>query len=228
MLLVVQPSVLLGLIDGLNVCSISLLALFLSILYTLNTERRQVLVLGGIYIASVFASYFLIGLGIMLVSLSLPAIPHLIARVSIALMLFFGVANILNYFRPETLPTNFAASFSSRIVNSLRGATLASTIVGGSLIGLHNFPCACTGGIYPAFIALVSTTDLRMLYLLLYNLFFTIPLASILLLCTNKYVAIRIRKWHQNNQQRTRLMLGVSMIVVAAIMISILLVPGIL
>ena len=112
-------------------------------------------------------------------------------------------------------------------MNYFRGTTLASAIIGGSLVGLHNLPCACTGGIYPAFIALISSTDFRLAYLALYNLVFVIPLASILVVCTNKYVTLRIRKWHQDNQQKTRLMLGVAMIAVAAmILISIVIIPG--
>ena len=219
--------VFLGLFDGLNVCSISLLVLFVSVLYTLNTTRKQVLFLGGIYIASIYASYFLVGLGIMLVSISLPAIPHIIARISVAIMLFFGIANVLNYFRPGTLPTSFAVSFGSRIVNYFRGATLASAVIGGSLVGLHNLPCACTGGIYPAFIALISSADFRLGYLALYNLVFVVPLVSILVVCTNKYVTLRIREWHQENQQKTRLMLGAAMVVAAAvILVSIVIIPG--
>jgi len=57
--------VFLGAVDGLNICSLSLLTLFVSLMYTAKASRRTIVVWGLVYVVSVFASYFLLGLGML-------------------------------------------------------------------------------------------------------------------------------------------------------------------
>lgn len=210
---------LLGFLDGLNVCSLSLLALFMSLMFTMNAERKLIVGLGATYIVGVFTSYLLTGLGILLFSLSIPTVPHLLARLGVSLMIFFGIANVINYFRPNTIKMMFMSRLGERAVGYMKGGSFTTSAVAGLLVGLHNFPCACTGGIYPTFISLVAGTDFQLFYLILYNLLFVAPLVIILAACSNKSVIVRFRKWHHQNAQRTKLILGITMVLVGVVIL---------
>lgn len=210
----------LALLDGLNVCALTLLALFISLMYISNASRTTVTALGSAYIGGVFISYLATGLGIMLLAVSLPTVPHFLSRVAISVMLFIGVANVTNYFKPGLLPTTIPTNLGQKAITMMKTASVPGIIFAGILAGLHNFPCACTGGIYMAFISLIADSPSRLLYLLAYNLVFVVPLAVILFVSSSKPVSLRIRRWHEQNKARTRLAIGLVMIAVGGFLLS--------
>ncbi len=211
-------------LDGLNLCALALLALFISLMFLYNAKRSTVTTLGFAYIAGVYISYFTTGLGLALLAVSLPSVPHFLSRVGAGLMIFFGAANITNYFRAGTIPTMLPNSLGKRAVGYMRslsrGASFPGVIFVGTLVGLHNFPCACTGGIYMTFIGLVSGGPLFIEYLAAYNLVFVVPLVSILLVCSSKAVTLRFRKWRQDREEKVKLSLGVIMLLVGSVIFT--------
>lgn len=204
-----------ALLDGLNICALTLLALFVSLMFLYNVKRSTVLVLGFAYIAGVYISYFATGLGIAILAISLPEVPHFLSRVGAGVMVFFGASNVLNYFRPGTVPMMISSGLGKRAVTRMRsfskGASFPAVILVGTLVGLHNFPCACTGGIYMTFIGLVSGSSLFLPYLLAYNALFVVPLLSILLFCSSKGVTLRFRKWHETRGSELSVAIGALM-----------------
>ena len=54
-----------GLIDSFNPCAITVLLLYIALLFSLNKSRKMILAMGFFYIISVYISYLLIGLGVM-------------------------------------------------------------------------------------------------------------------------------------------------------------------
>lgn len=214
----VNPSILLlGLLDGFNICALTLLALFISLMFLYNVKRSTVTVLGFAYIAGVYVSYFATGLGIAILAVSLPEVPHFLSRVGGGVMIFFGTANVVNYYRPGTVPTMISSGLGRRAVTRMRsfsrGASFPAVVLVGTLVGLHNFPCACTGGIYMTFIGLVSGSSVFLPYLLAYNALFVVPLLSILLFCSSKAVTLRVRRWHDASGARLSLAIGALMTV---------------
>ncbi len=221
-----EPAIVfLALVDGLNVCSLTLLAVFISLMYTANAARRTVVLLGGTYIAGVFTSYLATGLGILLLSISLPVIPHFLSRIGLSIMLFVGAANILNYFRPGTINLMIPTSLGSRAISLMKSGGALPVTFAGVLTGFHNFPCACTGGIYMTFISLVAETPFRIPYLVVYNLLFIVPLAGILYTCSSKAVTLRMRKWYAANAETEKLAIGVVMVAVS-LTVLVLIVSG--
>jgi len=205
----------LGFVDGLNICSLSLFALLLSLLYSTKAQRGTIVSLGLVFVFSVYLSYFFSGLGIMVLSLSLPQIPHFLARLSVIIMLFFGAVNILNYFHPELTVISFPLKLGEKAVLSMKLLTVPSLLFAGLLVGLHNFPCACTGGIYLTFISLVAGSPLSLLYMLLYNIIFVLPLLLILSVCSSKPLILRFRRWQIEHAQEMKLVLGITMVSVS-------------
>jgi len=208
------PLVSLGLIDGLNICSLGLLGLFLSLMYATQTDRRMILGYGAVYVASVFLSYLMVGVGVTLLFITLPTIPHLLARVAAAGMLAIGIANIVNYFRPGSIPLMIGSAsraISTRAVRFMKAGGVSAVFVAGILIGFHNFPCACTGGVYMTFLSLIADSPFRVAYLLAYNLVFIIPLTAILLVFSSRQAIVQFRKMHARNAAKTTLLLGITM-----------------
>ncbi|MEM4416060.1 MAG: hypothetical protein QXH32_08885 [Candidatus Caldarchaeum sp.] len=102
----------------------------------------------------------------------------------------------------------------------MKVAALPALIGAGVLTGLHSFPCACTGGIYTLFLSTLSMQEsLNLFYLFLYNTLFIIPTTTILLVCTNKHVALRVRRWLEREHESAKLWIGVVMVVVAALIL---------
>lgn len=200
----------LGVLDGLNICNLSLLALFISLSYSLGAERSTILILGTLYILGVFSSYMLLGLGMLTISLSIPTLSHLLTRVSTSLMIIIGAVNILSYFGVEILPLNRSSIISEKAITYMWKLGYVSSFVAGFLAGFHNLPCACTGGVYPAFISIIAGAPYSMLLLAIYNILFILPLAAILYIASSKKVIVGIRRWHQENKQKLKLLLGVT------------------
>src|SRR3990172_4303617 len=54
-----------AILDSVHPCSFSILLITIAFLFGLQMTREKILKIGGVYIAGIFASYLLIGLGIL-------------------------------------------------------------------------------------------------------------------------------------------------------------------
>lgn len=216
------PLVSLGLIDGLNICSLGLLGLFLSLMYATQTDRRTILGYGAVYIGSVFLSYLMVGVGMTLLFITLPAVPHFLARIAAAGMLAIGIANIINYYRPNTIPLKIESvshALSGRALRFMKVGGVPAVFAAGILIGFHNFPCACTGGVYVTFLSLIADSPFKIALLLAYDLVFIIPLTMILLAFSSRQALLRFRRMHAANATKTTLILGILMTTVGTMLL---------
>ena len=216
------PLVSLGLIDGLNICSLGLLGLFLSLMYATQTDRRTILGYGAVYIGSVFLSYLMVGVGMTLLFITLPAVPHFLARIAAAGMLAIGIANIINYYRPNTIPLKIESvshALSGRALRFMKAGGVPAVFAAGILIGFHNFPCACTGGVYVTFLSLIADSPFKIALLLAYDLVFIIPLTMILLAFSSRQALLRFRRMHAANATKTTLILGILMTTVGTMLL---------
>src|SRR3989344_1942469 len=66
-------------LDSIHPCSFSILLITIAFLFGMQMTRRKIIQIGGIYIAGIFAAYFLIGLGILKV-LHLFNTPHFMGK----------------------------------------------------------------------------------------------------------------------------------------------------
>jgi cytochrome c biogenesis protein CcdA len=56
-------------------------------------------------------------------------------------------------------------------------------------------------------------------YLLLYNLMFVMPLIIILILTSNPYTLVKFGEWQQKNKRTERLIMGLVMMLIGAIIL---------
>lgn len=209
-----------SLLDSVHPCSFSILLITIAFLFGLQMTREKILKIGGAYIVGIFASYLLIGLGILKV-LHLFDTPHFMGKLGAALLIAFGVINLLNRFFPG-LPIKLAMpSVAKRPMAALMQKTsYAAAFFLGALVGICQFPCM--GGPYLMVIGLLRdqmTYTAGFGYLVLYNLVLIVPLALVLWFSADESVVTKFQDWKRDHLNRVRLIAGVAMIALGGLIL---------
>lgn len=196
-----------GLVDGVNPCAFTVIVFFISFLALQGFRRRELGVIGGFFIAGVFFTYLLIGLGIFGVFYTLSvfwwlraAFNWLVGGLSI-LFAAAAFADCVRYKRtgktdgmllslPQPVKNRIHAvigmhyrGYSTPGGRSRTMAKLAATaLVTGFLVSL--LEAVCTGQMYlPTILFVMKSAPMKMTaftYLVLYNLMFIVPLVTVL------------------------------------------------
>jgi cytochrome c biogenesis protein CcdA len=182
--------------------------------------RKKILQVGGLYIAGIFSAYFLIGLGLLQV-LHLFNTPHFMGRVGAALLIAFGIINIINRFFPEfPLKLKIPNVAHGAMGKLLERTSLAAAFGLGILVGICQFPCM--GGPYLMVIGLLKdqvTYVKGFGYLLMYNLILIVPLIAVLVIAADKILLQKVQEWKKTNMNAVRLYSGIAMILVGLLVL---------
>ncbi len=212
--------VLAGLVDGLNPCAIAVLLVFVSatLLAVGATmegglgERRRALFRGGAaYVAGMFITYLLIGLGLMGFAGALRQ-DHIGTKIFAFVAIGWSLLALQEAILPELgerlrMPPMLHSS-AQRWVGR---ASLPGLFVAGSLIGLCTVPCS--GNVYIAVLALLSSrTELAeaLGYLVIYNLAFVVPLIALLGAAATPIAMRALSRWQLHNRASLKLALGLT------------------
>ena len=198
-----------GLLDSFNPCAIAVLLIFIALMLTLKKPRKIIFTLGITYILAVYLTYFAIGLG-LLKTMFLFNLPTIFSRIVGSVLIGWGLWSLKDYFFPK-LPFRLSLSLKSReiVAGYAERFTISATLLMGFLVAIFGFPC--TGGIYIATLALLASQETYfkgLLYLLLYNLMFVLPLIIIFAAATNRLVAEKLIDLNEKNQRLFRLIIG--------------------
>ncbi len=214
------PAVLLtGLVDGINPCALAILLFFVSFLFTIRKTRVSVARMGAVYIGAVYVVYFLIGLGLLQASTLLRG--HWLGQAGAVLLMLLGLVNLLGAIFPS-FPIRLEVPEGSKeaLQTWMYRATLPATLVLGTLVGLHTFPCS--GGPYVAVLGLLSSQTgfwEGVGYLVLYNIMFVLPLVVVLVLSLDPVLGGKIQAWERSSSRAVR---GVTGGVMAALGLGLL------
>ena len=197
-----------GLIDGINPCAFTVIVFFISFLALQGYRRRELVVIGLIFILAVFLTYLLIGLGLFGFLYRVEGF-RLISRffnLAVgALSIIFGIFALYDFFKfkktgqTEGLVLQLPQAVKNKI-HSVIGmeyrtkgkeyvakrnmpALMFSALITGFLVSI--LESVCTGQTYlPTIVFILKTAHhLRAFwYLLIYNLMFILPLVIIFLL----------------------------------------------
>lgn len=207
-------------VDSFNPCAFGVLLFFLALLFVLKRGRREIAKIGSVYVLMIFLTYVLIGLGI-LQAIIISDSPHFVAQIAAVLVIIIGLVAIKDYFfYGKWLSLGIPVSQTGRIKNWMNRATIPSAIVLGFLVGLCEFPCS--GGIYVGIISMlaISTTFSEgLLYLIIYNIFFVLPLIIILLASSNKRILAKIEKKEKTHKKYMKLANGLMMIILGILLL---------
>lgn len=202
-----------GLLDSFNPCAISLLLLYIAMLYSMKKDHKTIMLFGFFYIASVYVTYYLIGLGLLKIVNTI-GFPGAFKTFGAVFAILFGLLNIKEYFFPDSkwnirIPLEVRAKASEWA----HKATIPAAIVLGVLIGINEFPCS--GAVYIAIITYLNKHETFFRgagYLALYNLVFVAPLLLIYAFASNRLVTERMINLQEKLGRRMHLLLAALMI----------------
>jgi cytochrome c biogenesis protein CcdA len=219
-----------ALVDGINPCAFTVLLLFIAALLAATQPRTlesaavirgRVVGMGSIYVASVFLTYLVLGIG-LLSTAALFTERHLPARLGALLSIALGLWMLKDYFVPELGFRLAAPAAVGRWARaSAQRATVPALVGGGVLIGLCTVPCS--GAVYLAVLSLLSAQPSAVAgfgYLLLYNVLFVLPLVAILVLASARTALHRLAHWNLHHRERVRLALGSGVVLMGFVILA--------
>jgi cytochrome c-type biogenesis protein len=219
------PAVLLaGVADGFNPCAFALLVLFAT--YTLamvnsvttngtpTTEaRRRLLGAGSLYVGAIWATYFIIGLG-MLSFLGWLGEDHFVARVAAVLALLMALWMLKDVFLPGVGPSMIApAATHGRMQRAMERGGMSGMLVAGVLVGICTVPCS--GAVYLAITGVLHASGggpTGIALLALYNIAFIAPLVVLLAAVSNRRVLGRLGRWNRANSPWVKVVLAIMVV----------------
>ncbi|MEK7114434.1 MAG: cytochrome c biogenesis protein CcdA [Patescibacteria group bacterium] len=209
-----------SLLDSVHPCSFSILLITIAFLFGLQLTREKILKIGGMYIFGIFASYLLIGLGILKV-LHLFNTPHFMGKLGATLLILFGIINLMNRFFPN-VPIKLALPSVAHhsMARLMERTSMVAAFLLGALVGICQFPCM--GGPYLMVIGLLRdqvTYIAGFWYLFLYNAILIVPLVLVLWFSADKIVVDKMQEWKRNNLARVRLVAGIVMVLLGALIL---------
>jgi cytochrome c biogenesis protein CcdA len=201
-----------ALVDGINPCAFAVFVFLLVTIMTLESRKKMLLV-GSVFIVAVFLFYFFSGLGIFAI-VQVSGIARIFSLVAAGVAVIIGIITIRDAFSGEdgamlAIPGSRKATVEAYV----RKGSLPAAFILGILVGMFELPC--TGGIYLAILSLFShqgTISAGLPYLLIYNVFFIIPLILILIIVSFGLPPERLNIWRVEHRKVVRLCMGALMI----------------
>lgn len=190
--------VLAGLVDGLNPCAFATIIFFVSYLSLSGKKGKEILITGASFTLGVFIAYLVVGLGFYKVLDLISGFTSVISRIvyifTAVLCLVLAVLSIRDFIKVRNgdlsdMALKLPEPLRKRINQTVReGRKASSYVLGAFVTGLliSLLELACTGQIYlPVIISMSSVPEMRaqaLLYLVLYNLMFIVPLIVVFIL----------------------------------------------
>lgn len=227
-----------GLIDGINPCAFATLIFFITYLSVLGVHRRRVIWVAAPFIASVFATYFLLGfLAYQILALLsvLRWVSIIIVAATIVFLLVltaysFNDFVLLKRGKGEKIKLKLPDRIRKRLNQIIRKRTTFGGIVIGAVVTgffVSLFELICTGQVYlPTLVYVVQVSEFRgraLLYLLIYNIAFIIPLIVIFILVRFGMTERHFQTFLTRHAALTKLLTAILFIVLAGLMVFFLL-----
>ena len=201
-------------IDSINPCAIGVMILMISILLASRQSVRRMLLIGGVYIASVYMVYLLAGLGLIYFFASIPLfVAEYLSIIVGTFVILAGLLEIKDYFwYGRWFSLSIPSVFAKKLDIYAARTTIPAAIFLGAFVAVVELPC--TGAPYLAIITLLSQYfDFKaFLLLILYNIIFVAPLAVILILVASGKKLQEIKRWKQANRPFMRLLIGLLLV----------------
>lgn len=208
-----------GLVDGINPCAFVTLLFLFSFLSMLGKDRQQILELGLSFSIGTFIAYILLGVGLSGAGKSIQNLSNKLQMVFYtSLAVVFSVASFLSFYDAIRLgqgrkvilqlPLRVKRWIHHEIRERLTSSEkiMMSGFITGFLVSSMEF--LCTGQIYlPTILYMIresETTFKAFMFLIIYNLFFILPILGMVL---SIYYGISVKKI-ENLVKKVKMMRG--------------------
>lgn len=212
----------LGLVDGINPCTLSVLLFLLAYLLSLGTKRK-VMKVGFFYTLVVFTIYFLFIMGIFgfIAFIGNYSMVRLAVGIIALIVGIFMLKDFLAYGRGVSLGISYRAK--PMIERLVKRATIPSAILLAIFASIVELPC--TAGfplVYATILAGQGITGMAaVLYLLWYNIFYIVPLIVLIgLVYFIEMEVERVERWREKSKKYMRLIAGLIMVLLAVMMLA--------
>lgn len=216
-----------GLLDGINPCAIGMLILLLGYLLVFAHDPHRMVRLGLIYIATVFVTYFLIGVVFSQFIYQLLAqswyqeVSHIIKYLIIGAVWIAALINIKDFFAyGKWFSLGVSKGEVPLLLKLIKKVDWHATILLGIVVTIFELPCSLP--LYVGSIAIMTQTfhfAKTILYLLVYDLMFITPLFIVyaILVKTHhvfeaKDVQERFNKWMKLSMGVAQILIGIGLL----------------
>ena len=218
-----------GLADGVNPCAFAVIVFFISFLAVYKYNRKEVILVGISYCASVFAAYVLLGFGAFRFLYAMKGFTYvtlIVQWVTIALCALFFALSLYDFIvyqrtkKSEKMLLQLPKSYKQYIHKVMHfflrekhdsswRLVLAACAV-GFVVSLVE--AVCTGQVYlPTIMIILKEADKHFFraaeYLLLYNLMFIVPLVLVFVLAVCGKESATFNNWLKKHLGLTKLLL---------------------
>jgi cytochrome c biogenesis protein CcdA len=210
-------------IDSINPCAIGVLILMISVVLSGGGKVGRLLLLGGLYVLSIFVTYLLAGLGLVYFLGSIPLfVTEYLSLLVAFLIIIAGLLEVKDFFwYGKGFSLGIPTRFTDEIHRYSKNTTAFGVVLLGAFVAAVELPC--TGAPYLAIITILSLNfDLTaFLLLVVYNLVFIAPLLFILGLVASGTQLQSIKQWKEDSRGYMRLAIGLLLIGLGWILILI-------
>lgn len=225
-----------GLIDGINPCALATAVFLIALLTRLGHDGRSLLTAGLAFTAGVYATYFLLGLGLIRSFAFVGGRYKLYSVVNgaaVAVALVVAVLQIRDVVRlrrgvgTRELTMQLPLAVKQRLHGYLREHLTRPSIALGALVAgalVTVLEAICTSQVLvPTLAAVVGIPELRgraMLLLTVYNIGFVAPLVVILILAWRGVTSERVAGWARRHLVAGKLALAGLLVALAALLLA--------
>ena len=209
-------------IDSINPCAIGVILFLSSVLLKVSSHKNLLLRLGLIYIVTVYVVYTLSGLGLVWFQHALirKGYAEIIGVTVGIFVIALGLIELKDFFwYRKGISLEISHKHREKIIALTEKISLLGIIIIGAFVALVELPC--TGGPYLAITAILAKSfDLQaLIYLLIYNGIFVVPLIIVLLLIYFGASTLRLKQWRQTKRKWMNLSSSMLMISLGTLLI---------
>ena len=209
-----------AIIDSINPCAFGVLLFLMLSLLNLGSSKRA-LKAGLLYSLIVFIVYFLAGLGIFKIIQSVAIIKDWIYLIVGILVLILSLIEFRDFYyatKGKESILRISPKIKPFIEKYSKKGTILAIMTLGVVVAIFELPC--TGGIYIAIISLLSQTpEYAVLYLIIYNIIFVLPLIIITLLIYKGASPENLQKWSNTERSWMKLTAAIIMLILATFLL---------
>ncbi|MCD6512257.1 MAG: hypothetical protein J7K61_01460 [Thermoplasmata archaeon] len=222
-----------GLADGINPCAFATLIFFIS--YLERTKKKAMIPVGMAFITGIFISYLMIGFGIMQFLYASSSIKWFSRYLDIAIgvaALVLSIFSLNDAFlirkgkKPVLQTPRFLKAKRGRFIKKItedRKILLLAAISFLTAFAISAIEFICTGQILlPTMAVITSSSSLKsiaIMYLIIYNIMFIIPLTIILILFYYGYSSMQIAEKHENKYFISKIVIAFILAIMGAYLI---------
>jgi cytochrome c biogenesis protein CcdA/glutaredoxin len=219
--LTLMAVVLASLADAINPCAFAVLIILMTTIL-LGGDKKKALTTGLSFAASIFISYFLMGLGLYK-ALKIGNLSGLFYQIIGWVAILLGISNLKDYFwHGKGFLMEVPMPWRPKMKELIKSTTSPIGAFGvGFIVSLFLLPC--TSGPYIVILGMLANQSLQLkaiLYLLLYNIIFVSPMILISFAIYKGFNPDIAEEIRQKNLRNLHLVAGIIMLVMGFIIVN--------